>query len=273
MSGPQSASGQIESEADLVEYLASGNKPKDQWRIGTEHEKFGFRLSDHSTLPYEGPAGVRALLEGMQRFGWQPVLENGNVIALSLDGGAISLEPGGQFELVRRAAGKSASDLWRGEYPSKAGPRGGDRTWHRLSGAGFYAQLETFRNSGDAQGALWHHDQLHAQARRSWHRYDVPFVHGAGQSGLFIRSGHDQQIPGLAGACNRLPPRCSPILRSRKENQTAISVSAVRSGPTPIRIARAWSRSCSMQDFGFERYVKYALDVPMYFVYRNGQIY
>ena len=99
MSGPQSASGQIESEADLVEYLASGNKPKDQWRIGTEHEKFGFRLADHSALPYEGPAGVRALLEGMQRFGWQPVLEGGNVIALTMDGGAISLEPGGQFEL------------------------------------------------------------------------------------------------------------------------------------------------------------------------------
>ena len=89
----------IEDESELVDYLARGSKPREAWLIGTEHEKFAFFLDDHRRLPYEGARGIRALLEGLQRFGWQPVSENGNVIALSLDKASITLEPGGQFEL------------------------------------------------------------------------------------------------------------------------------------------------------------------------------
>jgi glutamate--cysteine ligase len=89
----------IESKAQLVEYLEQGCKPKDQWRVGTEHEKFGFRLSDKQALAYEGPAGIQAVLRGMERFGWEPVHEGDNVIALKQNGASITLEPGGQFEL------------------------------------------------------------------------------------------------------------------------------------------------------------------------------
>lgn len=98
-SGSKPSTVPVESKAQLVEDLASGPKPRDAWRIGTEHEKFGYRLDDHSRLPYDGPGGIKAMLEGLQRFGWQPVLEKGNVIALSMGGASISLEPGGQFEL------------------------------------------------------------------------------------------------------------------------------------------------------------------------------
>lgn len=84
----------------LIDYLISGCKPPENWRIGTEHEKFAYLRDDLSYLPYEGEAGVRALLDGLIPFGWEPILEKGNVIALKKDdGSAISLEPAGQLEL------------------------------------------------------------------------------------------------------------------------------------------------------------------------------
>ena len=99
MSIPQSAGGPIGSRADLIEHLSSGSKPREQWRIGTEHEKFVYDLKTFRPVPYEGPNGIRALLEGMTRFGWQPVMEREHIIGGSQNGASISLEPGGQFEL------------------------------------------------------------------------------------------------------------------------------------------------------------------------------
>src|SRR6202035_5690444 len=92
----------IEGRDDLVNWIAQGVKPKSQFRIGTEHEKFAFTLEGHRPVPYEGRQGIRALLEGMQHLlGWQPIMEGRNIIGLFdvTGGGAISLEPGGQFEL------------------------------------------------------------------------------------------------------------------------------------------------------------------------------
>ena len=83
----------------MVEYLASGCKPREDWRIGTEHEKIAFSTKDNLPLPYEGETSIRALLEGMQRFDWEPFYEGGNIIGLKRDGASVSLEPGGQFEL------------------------------------------------------------------------------------------------------------------------------------------------------------------------------
>jgi glutamate--cysteine ligase len=92
----------IERRDELVDWIAHGAKPKSQFHIGTEHEKFAFTLEGHRPVPYEGRRGIRALLEGMEHLlGWQPIMEGGNIIGL-LDvtgGGAITLEPGGQFEL------------------------------------------------------------------------------------------------------------------------------------------------------------------------------
>ena len=92
----------IETRDELVAWLAAGCKPKAQFRIGTEHEKFAFAVGSNAPVPYDGPRGIRALLDGMQMLlGWEPIMENGKIIGL-LDvtgGGAISLEPGGQFEL------------------------------------------------------------------------------------------------------------------------------------------------------------------------------
>ncbi|NVJ93197.1 MAG: glutamate--cysteine ligase, partial [Methylocystaceae bacterium] len=91
----------IENKSQLVDYIASGSKPKSDWRIGTEHEKFAFCTKSLKTLPYEGEKSVRALLEDMSRFDeWTPVYEAGNIIALKgTDGSSVTLEPGGQVEL------------------------------------------------------------------------------------------------------------------------------------------------------------------------------
>jgi glutamate--cysteine ligase len=92
----------IETREELIAWFEAGSKPKAQFRIGTEHEKFAFTAEGHRPIPYGGPRGIRALLEGMQHLlGWEPIIENGNIIGLFdvTGGGAISLEPGGQFEL------------------------------------------------------------------------------------------------------------------------------------------------------------------------------
>ena len=99
MSIPQSAGGPITGKTDLIEHLSSGSKPREQWRIGTEHEKFVYDLKTFRPVPYEGPNGIRALLEGMTRFGWEPVKEGPHIIGGYQNGASISLEPGGQFEL------------------------------------------------------------------------------------------------------------------------------------------------------------------------------
>jgi glutamate--cysteine ligase len=92
----------IETRDALVAWFAEGCKPKADYRIGTEHEKFAFTVEGHRPVPYEGRRSIRALLEGMQLLlGWEPIMENGNIIGMFdvPGGGAISLEPGGQFEL------------------------------------------------------------------------------------------------------------------------------------------------------------------------------
>jgi glutamate--cysteine ligase len=92
----------IEGRDELVAWLAEGCKPSSAYRIGTEHEKFPFYAQDHAPVPYDGPRGIEALLRGMQaRTGWQPIMDGEAIIGLfdAAGGGAISLEPGGQFEL------------------------------------------------------------------------------------------------------------------------------------------------------------------------------
>ncbi len=89
----------IESRDDLLAPFVKGEKPRQSWRIGTEHEKFVYRRSDHGAPSYEEPGGIRDLLLAMTKFGWNPIEENGHVIALAGPDGQVSLEPAGQLEL------------------------------------------------------------------------------------------------------------------------------------------------------------------------------
>ena len=105
MSGPSSASDTpITDHRQLVEVLASGEKPRAAWRIGTEHEKFGFRLDDLRPPTFDGERGIEALLEGLTRFGWTPYRESvdgkpARTIALTKGMASVTLEPAGQLEL------------------------------------------------------------------------------------------------------------------------------------------------------------------------------
>src|SRR3990167_9290061 len=89
----------IESRDQLISVFSDGEKPPARWRIGTEHEKFVYSLADHHAPGYDEEHGIRALLDGLTRFGWTPVMEGDTMIALAGEDGAISLEPAGQLEL------------------------------------------------------------------------------------------------------------------------------------------------------------------------------
>ena len=100
MSIPQEGGGLIESRDELAAYLESGCKPREDWRIGTEHEKFGYRKADLSPLGYEGACGIKGMLEGLRdTFGWNELREGENLIGLTKGKANVSLEPGGQLEL------------------------------------------------------------------------------------------------------------------------------------------------------------------------------
>ncbi len=89
----------IENKQQLIDYIAAGSKPKSDWSIGTEHEKFGFCTDSLRPVPYEGTRSIRAILTAMQEFGWTPMMEGDYIIGLKKNGQSVTLEPGGQLEL------------------------------------------------------------------------------------------------------------------------------------------------------------------------------
>jgi glutamate--cysteine ligase len=270
MSIPQSAGGPIESRDDLVDYLASGSKPKSDWRIGTEHEKFVYDLKTYLPLAYETRPGIRQLLDGMKRFGWEPVNEGDNIIGLTQNSASLSLEPGGQFEL-------SGAPL---------------KTVHETC-AEVNTHLVQVREVCDEIGAgvigmgfapTWSMDQTHQMPKGRYkimRRY-MPSVGGYGlemmfrtctvQVNLDFASEADMIKKFRVGLA--LQPVATALLanspfREGKPNgflsyrsQVWTDVDNARSGMLP------WVFEDGM---GFERYVDYALDVPMYFVYRDGR--
>jgi glutamate--cysteine ligase len=99
----EAASPVLENTTHLKEWMAAGCKPREAWRIGTEHEKFGYRKSDFAPLPYDGPDGIKAMLEGLMQFGWEGKYEGDTLVGLGRSaeagGGSVTLEPAGQLEL------------------------------------------------------------------------------------------------------------------------------------------------------------------------------
>ncbi len=270
MSVPQSAGGPITSKDDLVAYLAQGCKPREDWRIGTEHEKFGFDLKTLAPLPYEGRPGVRAMLEGLQRFGWQPINEGPNIIGLKQGGAAISLEPGGQLEL-------SGAPL---------------RSLHETC-AETNEHLEQVKTVASEIGAGYLGLGFHPSARIE----DVP-VMPKGRYGIMRR-----YMPRVGGLGLEMMFRTCTIQVNLDFSSEADMVKKFRVGlalqpiatamfaASPLREGRpngflsyrshVWTdvdndRSGMLpwvfeDGMSFERYVDYALDVPMYFVYRDGK--
>ena len=104
----------LTSVADLVADLRAGETPRENWRVGTEHEKIGVYSDTRQRVPYEGPRGIGALLDRIAKVdGWTAWRKRGNAIALQKDSASITLEPGGQLEL-------SGAPLFSAKEPARS---------------------------------------------------------------------------------------------------------------------------------------------------------
>jgi glutamate--cysteine ligase len=272
MSAPSAGKGQpVTDHRELAAYLEAGCKPRAAWRIGTEHEKFGFTTDDLRPLPYDGPRGIRALLEGMAaRFGWAPVPEEGLPIALTKGHCSITLEPGGQFEL----SGAPLETLHQtccevhthlDEVKKIAGPLG-----IGMLGMGFQPKWPReaipwmpkgrYRIMGaymPKKGGLG----LDMMLRTCTVQVNLDFASEADMVRKFRTSLALQPIatalfansPFTEGRPNGYLSYRSHIWEDTDPDRTGMPAFVFEPG------------------FGFERYVDYILDVPMYFVYREGR--
>ena len=263
----------LQSRDELVAWFEAGIKPPSRFRIGTEHEKTPFTLDGRQPVPYEGARGIGALLEGMQLLlGWEPIMERGNIIGLTTSPAAARFRwsPAASSNCRARRS-KRAPDPGRADGASGAGARDRNAAGDRLPRPRHDAVLVAVADPGDAQGPLQDHDQLHAEGRPVRHRHDVPDLHGADQSRLLLRSRHGQEaarVDRAAAGGDRLFAN-SPFTEGKPNGFLSFrseiwrDTDNARSGMLP------WVFEDGM---GFERWVDYALDVPMYFV-KRGETY
>ncbi len=270
MSIPQQGGGPIESRDDLVRYIAAGEKPKSEWRIGTEHEKFVYSLTDDKPLPYEGRPGIRVLLEGMQRFGWKPVYEGENIIGLSQGMATLSLEPGGQFELSG-APLKSVHETCA------------EVNAHKEQVSVVCAEIGA-GCLGVGYAPTWSLGEMPMMPKGRYRimRNYMPKVGGLGLEMMFrtctVQANYDfsseaDMVKKFRVALAWQPVATALFANSPFREGRANGFLSYRSHVwTDVDNARSGMVPFVFEDgFGYERYVDYALSVPMYFVYRDGK--
>lgn len=261
----------ITHKSQMIEHLAAGSKPRDAWRIGTEHEKIGFNLKTLKPLPYdEGEAAsVKHMLEGLQRFGWQPAFEGEHVIALKKDGASVSLEPGGQFELSG-APLKTVHDTCKEvnrhlrEVREVADEIGagflslGFRPDTKLADVpvmpkGRYSIMRAYMPKVGTHG-------LEMMFRTCTVQTNLDF---GSEADMVKKLRVSLALQPVATALFANSPFTDGKLNGYKSYRSRIwlDTDADRTGMLPFAFD---------EGFGFEQYVDYALDVPMYFAYRNG---
>jgi len=261
----------IENRQQLIEYLESGCKPESEWVLGTEHEKFGFTSDDLRPLPYEGKASIRVMLEGLtEQFGWNPVEEQGKVIALLDDSGAsITLEPGGQLEL----SGALLSDV--------------HKTCNEV-----YTHLRQVKTIAEPLGIAF----LGMGFQPKWRREDTEWM-PKGRYGIMRNYMEKKGRLGLDMMSRTCTVQVNLDFSSEadmvRKFQVALALQPVATalfanspfvdgkpcGYVSYR-SHVWEDTdpdrTGMLPFvfdesmSFEYYVDYMLDVPMYFVYRDG---
>ncbi len=265
----------VRSNADLVQWIAEGEKPASEWRLGTEHEKFVFDLETKLPVPYEGDRGIRQLMTNLMTCcGWHPIIENGNVIALKRAPGEagdnISLEPGGQFEL----SGAPLSNVHETFEETKRHIEEAKRVASEL-GLGFL---------GIGFAPTWTRNQIPTMPKQRYQvmtRY-MPTVGGHGldmmyrtatiQVNLDFASERDLvekmrvslALQPIATALFSASPFTEGTPNGFKSMRSEVwrDTDPARTGMLPFVFE---------DGMGYEAYVDYALDVPMYFVYRDGQ--
>ena len=269
---PSKESTPITSKDQLAAYAEAGNKQRDQWRVGTEHEKFLYCLESYKALTYEGDRGIRAVFEGMQRFGWEPVFEGENVIALNAPGkGSVSLEPGGQFELSGaplETVHQTCSEV----------------TEHRLQVKEVAEELG-IGLLGLGMTPNWRREDVHWMPKGrykimrdympkvGWHGLDMMLRTCTVQVNLDYDS--EATMVKMMRVSLALQPVATALwanspLTEGKPNGMLSQRAAIwhdtdnqRTGMMPFAFE---------DGMGFERYVDFVLDAPMYFVYRDGYV-
>ena len=259
----------IESRDDLLAVFAGGEKPREAWRIGTEHEKFVYRVGDHRAPSYDEPGGIRDLLIGMTEFGWNPVVEGGNVIALSGPDGTISLEPAGQLELsgaplenLHESCAESGRHLQQakaigeklglgflgiGMWPDKA------RSDLPMMPKGRYAIMAAYMPRVGKLG-------LDMMLRTCTIQTNLDYSSEADMVKKF-RVGLALQPVATALFANSPFTEGKPNGFKSFRSHIWEDTDPDRTGMLPFVFD---------EGFGYERYLDYALDVPMYFVFRDG---
>ena len=271
MSIPQSGGGPIEHHSQMAEYIAAGCKPAPSWRLGTEHEKFGFLTDSLLPLPYGGLRSISALFDGLIRdYGWSPQYEGNNIIGLRRGAANISLEPGGQFELsgaplasVHDTAAELENHL--AEVKSIAAPLG----------IGFL---------GMGAAPVWTHDQMPVMPKGRY-RLMTDYMGRVGTHGtqMMYRTCTVQVNLDFASEADMV--RKLRVAIALQPVATALFASSpfFEGRPNGHRSwrSRIWrglddARTGTLPfvfeaGMGFEAWVDWVLDVPMYFVYRNGR--
>ncbi|MBS0295373.1 MAG: glutamate--cysteine ligase [Proteobacteria bacterium] len=256
---------------DLVAWFEKGCKPESQWRIGAEHEKFGFNLKDYTRPAYEGPSGIKAMLEGLMRFGWKGVYEGPTLIGLERGMANVSLEPGGQFELSG-APLETIHDICSetGRHLEEV------KTVADEIGIGFL---------GLGFDPMWRRDQVPVMPKG---RYDImrAYMPKVGNLGLdmMLRTCTIQANLDFADEADMVK-KFRVSLALQPIGTALFANSPFTEGkPNGFLSARAnvWTDTdpdrtglldfVFQEGFGFEAYARYALKVPMYFVKRDRYI-
>lgn len=271
MSIPQSGGGPVEHRNQLAEYLSEGCKPKSDWRIGTEHEKFGYCKDSLLPLPYEGDRSIKAILNGLRdRYGWTPVEEAGNIIGLEKQGANVSLEPGGQLELSGA--------------PLETIHETCDEVNQHLLEVQSVADEIGARFIGLGAAPIWSEAQMPVMPKG---RYNLmtDYMGRVGTHGtqMMYRTCTVQVNLDFGSEADmvqkmRVAIALQPVATALFANSPFFDGKANGHKSWRSRIwrdldpARTGTLPFIFEDgFGFDRWVDYALDVPMYFVYRDGK--
>ena len=259
----------IEGRDDLLAVFSGGEKPIERWRIGTEHEKFVFRHADHRAPSWEEPGGIRDLLLGLTEFGWQPVEENGKVIALAGPDGTVSLEPAGQFELSGAPLENLHETCAEAARHLKQCKAVGDRLGLGFLGLGMWpdktraelpimpkGRYKIMLNHMPRVGTLG----LDMMLRTCTIQVNLDYSTEADMAKKF-RVGLALQPVATALFANSPLTEGKPNGFKSFRSRIWTDTDPHRTGMLPFVFE---------DGFGYERYCDYALDVPMYFVFRDG---
>ena len=271
MSIPQSGGGLIESYGQLAEYLRAGCKPIKDWKIGTEHEKFGFVNDNFLPLPYDGQCSIKAMLEGLRdKYNWSEILEENNIIGLTKDGANVSLEPGGQLELSGapldsihetcdevnqhlKEVKSIADDLGASFFGLGAAPEWSHEDMPMMP-KGRYKLMTDYMGRVGTHGTQMMYRTCTVQVNLDFSsEQDMIKKMRVGLALQPIATALFANSPFFEGKLVNHKSWRSRIWRDLDEDRTGMLPFVFEEG------------------FGFEAWTEYVLDVPMYFVYRDGK--